>query len=253
MDSPKDIQRTQDTLKFLDYQTLKSNAFGDNRLVDRIYRRAERIASASILLTNHLDSAEPLKYSIRASSIELLTNIVSVRDEIRSPNSHDTHVLRLAIRKFISLMRLLAISGHASYQNCEIVIEALDELLIFIVSARKSNLSESASINRSDLLEGGVQQISNLIARSDDTVAASNTVADITPEVGTKSLILDARAQSILEVLRSQGELAIKGIALNLPEYSEKMIQRELVDLVSLGRVKKTGLKRWSRYSYIEI
>jgi hypothetical protein len=257
MDSPKDVQKTQDTLKFLDYQTLKSNAFGDNRLADRIYRRAERIASASILLTNHLDSGEPLKYSIRSSSIELLSNIMSVKDEMRSPNSHETHVLRLTIRKFISLIRLLAISGHASYQNCEIVIEALDELLVFIVSARKSNLSESASINRSDLIESGILEIPNGAMRSDTSVVTPNVSTNNGDHVVTKesdkSQVLDARAQSILEVLRSQGELGIRGISLNLPEYSEKMIQRELLDLVKLGRVRKTGLKRWSRYSYLDI
>jgi DNA-binding HxlR family transcriptional regulator len=53
-------------------------------------------------------------------------------------------------------------------------------------------------------------------------------------------------------VLRSQGELGIKDVVSNLPEYSEKMIQRELAELVAAGRVKKTGLKRWSRYTYIE-
>lgn len=57
------------------------------------------------------------------------------------------------------------------------------------------------------------------------------------------------RVQNILEVLRVGGSLGIKDIAANLPEYSEKMIQRELLNMASTGRIRKIGLKRWSKYS----
>jgi hypothetical protein len=60
---------------------------------------------------------------------------------------------------------------------------------------------------------------------------------------------LSLRSQTILDILRTGGSLGIKDIAANLPEYGEKTIQRELVTLVSQGKVKKLGLKRWSRYS----
>ena len=63
---------------------------------------------------------------------------------------------------------------------------------------------------------------------------------------------LHVREESIIGVLRSGGELGIRDIAANLPEYSEKMIQRHLVDLIEAGKVKKVGLKRWSRYSLIK-
>ena len=62
---------------------------------------------------------------------------------------------------------------------------------------------------------------------------------------------LSVRELSILGVLRTGGELGIRDIASNLPEYSEKMVQRDLMRLVITGRVKKTGLKRWSRYSIV--
>ena len=59
---------------------------------------------------------------------------------------------------------------------------------------------------------------------------------------------MNRRMDGILEVLRNGAELGIKEIAVNLPEYSEKMIQRELADLVTMGRVTKIGFKRWSKY-----
>mgnify|MGYP001611693170 FL=1 len=57
------------------------------------------------------------------------------------------------------------------------------------------------------------------------------------------------RAEHILGVLGSKEKLGIKDIVSHLPEYSEKMIQRELKGLVALGRIKKTGSKRWSMYT----
>jgi len=63
---------------------------------------------------------------------------------------------------------------------------------------------------------------------------------------------LDRRAQAVLEILKSQGTIGIRDIASNFPEYSEKMIQRELARLIALGRVKKIGFKRWSKYSFVQ-
>jgi hypothetical protein len=54
-----------------------------------------------------------------------------------------------------------------------------------------------------------------------------------------------------MEILRVGGALGIKDIAANLPEYREKMIQRELLDLAAKGRIRKIGLKRWSKYSLV--
>ena len=255
MDSPKDLQKTEGAIKFLDYQTLKSSPFGDNRVGERVYRRAERLASAVVLLTNHVDDKEPLKFEARKSILEVLSNILAIRDEMRSQNSPEANNLKMSVRKVISVVRLLAISGHISFQNAEIVTEALDELLSFINSSRRSNLSESVSISREDLLD--IRETQRFIQeRTKDTSQKSVVETEgttVSPVSGEKKLIsehVSMRSQAILEVLRAQGELGIRDVASNLPEYSEKMIQRELADLVSSGRVKKTGLKRWSRYTY---
>jgi DeoR/GlpR family transcriptional regulator of sugar metabolism len=47
----------------------------------------------------------------------------------------------------------------------------------------------------------------------------------------------------------SKKDVSIKDISLVLTDCSEKTIQRELNSLVLKGQLKKTGAKRWSRYS----
>src|SRR6185369_7556411 len=112
MDAPKDLQKTEGAIKFLDYQTLKSSPFGDNRVGERVYRRAERIASAIVLLTNHIEDSESLKTEARKSAVDILTYILGIRDEMRSPNSPEVNNLKMSVRKAISMVRLLGVSGR---------------------------------------------------------------------------------------------------------------------------------------------
>jgi hypothetical protein len=259
MDTQKDLQKTDGAIKFLDYQTLKSNPFGDNRVGERMYRRAERLASAVVLLTNHIQDTDPLKQDARRSVLDVLSKILAVRDEMRSPNSADVNDLKMSVRKVISVVRLLGVAGNVSFQNAEIVTEALDELLSFLAASRRSNLSDSVTISREDLID--VRESQRFIddrrperasaRRAPETGDATSGAVPSQAGGGPSASKVSSRTQAILEVLRVHGELGIRDVASNLPEYSEKMIQRELADLVSAGKVKKTGLKRWSRYSSI--
>ena len=126
------------------------------------------------------------------------------------------------------------------------MIEGLDELGNFLNVSQNSALSEAYSLSQEGLLdirEGSVKDTVTIKDRT--TVKDISTVSDkVSDNRGP-----NVREESILAVLRSGGELGIRDIASSLPEYSEKMIQRHLVALIGLGRVKKAGLKRWSRYS----
>ncbi len=57
------------------------------------------------------------------------------------------------------------------------------------------------------------------------------------------------RRDVIVQMLRDKKDLTIKDIAIEITDCSEKTIQRELVSLVKKGILKKTGERRWSRYS----
>ncbi|MHB1118342.1 MAG: DeoR family transcriptional regulator [Minisyncoccota bacterium] len=65
----------------------------------------------------------------------------------------------------------------------------------------------------------------------------------------TMSITQEARRTRILKLIKDNREVTIKDIATYFPELSEKTIQRELVSLVEKGVLKKSGERRWSRYS----
>jgi hypothetical protein len=59
------------------------------------------------------------------------------------------------------------------------------------------------------------------------------------------------RREEILKIIKARGSVTIKDITGLVRDCSEKTVQRELMSLVDDKLVKKTGERRWSRYSPI--
>ncbi len=203
-------------------------------------------------MTNHVPHDEPLRRRIRLLSPELLSLMLEGKDEMRASESSKMGKMSSTIRELISLVRMLAVAGLLSRQNSDILTEALDELWQFVSTSQQSLLSESVRFTREDLMD--VRDKSDMSFIKDtkdiknskslkDTAAGKESSGTTEPSPEQSN-----RLENILEVLRSGGSLSVGDIAANLPQYSEKMIQRALFDLVLTGKVSKTGAKRWSRY-----
>jgi len=250
MDYIKNIQKSDHLPRFLDgVRAVRTNPFGENKAGDRAYRRAERLVAAIHLLTNHIPASEPLRSSVRSASLGLLTETMDLRDEMRAIESHKVHAFQVSIRHLISMLRILAVAGFVSIQNADAVTEALDELGNFLAVSQRSPMSENIRFSRDDLLDVRMMDVSFKKDIKDAVYVKDGTVGE--GSVSYKKTVnpLTQRGNTILDILRSGGELGIRDIAANVPEYSEKMIQRELLDLVQRGLVRKSGLKRWSKYS----
>ncbi|MBV9159342.1 MAG: hypothetical protein JO019_01965 [Candidatus Kaiserbacteria bacterium] len=259
MDEQKDVTKTDSISRFIDGHHVRTNPFGENRAGDRAYRRAERIAAALHLLTKHIDDNEPVTKSLKLGSIELLEQILQLRDEMRANQSSSFVAAQSKIRHLISLIRVLTVSGRVSIQNASIMVEALDELGNFLTVSQRSMMSESVTVSREDLLDlrgGSLKSTGPSSATKDikDSITVTETKSVTATSVMTNNTAesnghVSARSRNIIDVLRTGGMMGIKDVCANLPEYSEKMIQRELAELVEAGQVKKIGLKRWSKYS----
>jgi hypothetical protein len=248
MDYIKDGQKADSLARFVDNQEIKTSPFGDNRIGERAYRRAERIVAALHLLTNHVASEEPAREIIRRKGLELLSEVLELRDKMRASASADFTTVQASIRNLISLLRMLTVGGSISIQNGEIVIDALDELGNFLITSVRSSFTESVRLSREDLLdvrEPALRFIKDKDIKDNQTKDRSVANGQASDSASHNSL----RAERIVAVLRQGGEFGIRDIVSHLPEYSEKMIQRELAQLVSGGKAKKSGLKRWSKYA----
>ncbi len=252
--------------RFLDNQTLRTNPFGENLSGEYAYRRAERITSAIYLVTSHIEEDEPACRSIRRGSLQLLHRVLALRAELRAPSSENVRNVQASIRELISLIRILGISGRVSPQNTQLLVDALDELGNLLTTSQRSTLAEAVPLTRADFTphtESSLAQrttaargrVSNSrkIRQSRKGLAPSERSVSLkdTDTVGSKKDEAVSRTGRIMDILRTGMLLGIKDIASNLPEYSEKMIQRDLATLVQENMVKKTGAKRWSKYEIV--
>lgn len=251
MDEIKDVAKKDHLSDFLDNRTLRVQAFGTNISAERAYRRAERLVAAIHLVTNHIRTDEPAREIVRRSSVDLLSSVLMLRDELRSPESAAFRKVQALIRELISLVRILSIAGHISLQNAQALAEALDELANFLIVSQRTMISESVVFEKDEFLD--MEQTPHRRRSSDNmSFREHKTIKDKQSREGAvsdRNTGTRMRGERIVGVLTNQGQLGIKDIAANLPEYSEKMIQRELKGLVTLGRIKKVGSKRWSMYA----
>lgn len=247
IDNVRDSKDITNVLHILDSYQIRTNPFGANVAGDNSYRRAERIGAALHLITNHVPETEPLRLSIREGALRLMAVILELRSGFRAPASERGQAALADIRMLISHIRLLAVAGYISVQNAGAITEALDELGNLLTAAQRSSLSEQVSISRDDLTPPsyeGSRQDRQAPAQKRAPVyrTAAREVRRPVVESG------GARASQILDILKMGGSLGIRDIAANLPQYSEKMIQRELANLVVARSVEKEGEKRWSKY-----
>jgi hypothetical protein len=258
MDVTKDIQKKDTVTKLLGNQTPRTSPFGENISGERAYRRSEKIGAAVFLLTNHLSVSDNLSIEARRAATGLLSSVLSIRDELRSSGSQHVRDFQASARYLISIVRMLAVAGHVSMQNADIVCEAIDDLGAFVQSANRTVLSENIRLARDEFLDvrfgtATYEKVSHVEKDIRKTVVpeseSDNRAEIVLDDQPTASS--DVRAASIIEILRTGGEWGIRDIAAHLPEYSEKMVQRELAALVVANRVKKSGAKRWSRYALV--
>lgn len=259
----KDIKRTDQLTKFLDNQIIRTKPFGPNTFGERAYQRGERLVAALHLLTIHIQMDEPVRQLTRKHGLGLLEDLLLLRDEMRVSNSVKIRNAQSSIRELISLTRMLAVSGFVSTQNAEVVIDALDELGNLLNASKRSPLSESVILGKESLMNGrfpqGIKSPAPSHPGSFLPLQSSLDVTDMKDSGDVKDNVKDdvyrtvdgrnIRTQSVLDILNTRGELGIKEISGQLPEYSEKMIQRELAGLVRAGKIRKSGFKRWSKYS----
>lgn len=251
MDNPRDIQKGDEFSRFVNAQEVRTDPFGRNRAAERLYRRAERICAALYLLTRHISASEPVRAEVRSEALFLLEKVMNLRDEMRAAESDALQSFESSVRRLISLVRVLTAAGFLSFQNADIVIGALDDLGVFVSSAQRSALAEGVSLTREDIMGDTSPLLDRNVLKDikDRRVVKDKTVTDRAQTNVVSKVPAAARAQGIISILQGSGELGIKDIAERLPDYSEKMVQRELAALVKSGQVKKEGFKRWSKYS----
>jgi len=188
---------------------------------EELKEKALKITEALYRTTDLFSDAEPLKWSLRQTALDVL-------------NSRRQDLLGLEeLVKNLTLKLDLASSGtFISKTNFDVIKRAYTELLSNAASFRESY---------KNLLD---PPIAVAIRR------AGNILSD--KPITDRPAYRSGRRETLVSALKEKGPLGVGDLTKLLIEagsiLSEKTVQRELGALVASGAIKQDGDKRWRRY-----
>lgn len=218
-----------------------------------VFKKTEKLAAAIYMVTNLFSDNEPMKWSLRKKSSDVVSFIITYRNSPTQSNAHD---MQGKIFELVSLLNIASVSGLVSNMNFSILKQEFENLSDMFVLRNNSNDIDPGGfrISNSDLevKKPEVQKDLNRVEHKFLVNEHSSGVKDISIPSGAV-FKRNHRQNVIIGLLKKKQNLNVKDIAQNFHDCSEKTIQRELVSLVQNGTLSKTGDRRWTRYSLNQV
>jgi hypothetical protein len=263
----KDISSNQDTPKLPDanaYNQSPIDYFSQNQSFVFVYKKTEKLATALYMVTNLFGDNEPMKWTLRTKVSHLLSYIIGFKDILESREYEFSNDVKTKVLEVVSLLEVASRSGLVSPMNFSILKGEFMNLLSSL-SALKKEQQEGThfafSKNFFEVPHKSPQRVgsspdSHDAFATESSKGHTHTVKDNTSfkeDVSEGTSFKKTNRQSIIiNLLKKKKDLTIKDIAMVIRDCSEKTIQRELIALIDAGVLKKTGERRWSRYSLVQ-
>lgn len=228
-----------------------------------VFKKTEKITAALYLVSGLLKDDEPIKWELRDRGIDLLTSSFTASSSMAPDKNAVIQSLFTAALEIISLLNVARISNLVSEMNHTLLVKEIDNV-IGMLRDRLAQSAENAGYILSesffktpDLFSTGFKSEQQISPISKGQSASSVQQKSEKP-FGTKGFAKHQsdidfkkteRQEHIINLLKGHSNLTIKDFSKVIRDCSEKTIQRELLDLVDRGIVRKEGERRWSRYS----
>jgi hypothetical protein len=274
MNNQKDTQKTS-------INTYGQSDVSDNKSLSNIpihdfaNKKTEKLVTALYLVSDCMDTDDALKGKLRLLGVELLSDMYKL--STLSPTEKQTYI-SVSLSHIYELLSFIEIShsiGFISEMNTSILKKefsmlaselklrqekdkhftfTLDDKMFHLEEGRDQNI---LSENTTGFNYRGQQFIKDK-RTSFDSMSLINNKSPLSTFHTKKTKSFESnlsdrkdRTDKILALIKDKKEISIKDISQAFTDCSEKTIQRELNSLISKGHLKKTGAKRWSRYSII--
>lgn len=234
-------QKTQEPISFFEKDASFVFAF----------KKTEKLASAVYMITNLFSDNEPMKWTLRKKVSDLLSFTLGYKD-IKDSNLHDfAYSAKSRVLELVSMLEVSYRAGLVSHMNYSIVkheFTNLADVFNVPVSTTKHASFDGIAKNFFDVVDNRskVQETAHM---TDGAHTSSAHIKDKNDISDTSVFKRSNRQNIILGLLKKKKELTIKDIALVIKDCSEKTIQRELISFIEAGVLKRTGERRWSKYS----
>ncbi len=261
----KDIQNNSSFNNPLNWKSL--GFFSAEDYLIYVFKKTEKITSALYLVSGLLKDDEPLKWELRDRGMDLLSSSFTASSSIPGDKNVVIQSLFSAALETISILNVAKISNLISEMNHQILVREIDQVVTLLRDRLAQNAENAGYIlsesffKTPDLFSSGFRSEQEAGSRK---IGEFNKGHNTSPQIHGVSTVRSnqrhgnsensqlkktQRQQVIMELLKGQGGLTIKDFSKVIKDCSEKTIQRELLELVDKGMVKKEGERRWSRYS----
>lgn len=220
---------------------------GEDYLV-YIFKKTEKITSALYLVSGLLKDEEPMKWELRDKGMDLLSSSFTASSALPGDKNSVIQSLFTAALETISLLNVCHISHLVSEMNHKILVREIDQVVGLLKDRLTNNALNAGYVlseqffQTPDLFSTGFSKGQELQPKAHSHKGISNGQVAVQQKKTN-------RQEQIVNVLKGQSNLTIKDFSKVIKDCSEKTIQRELLELVEKGVVKKEGERRWSRYS----
>ncbi len=209
--------------------------------------QVEAISKAIYLVTNLFEEKEPLKMSLRRVSVECVEN----------SDKKDSFL------KLNSLIKLSQEIGLITNMNAELLLRVTrDQVLglekkdgskqVNIEGILTNKIEHKEEVDNEIMVIENPEKVEVVLEEKPDKKPSSITINNNTQNIKTItniSMDIGSRRKRILEIVKARGAVTINEFIDAIKGCSSKTIQRELTSLVLSGTLKKTGERRWSKYS----
>lgn len=282
MNNQKDTQKTN--INLYGHNNVRDiKLLSDMSIFGFINKRTEKLVTALYLVSDCMDTDDALKGKIRLLGVELLSDIHKL--SVLSPIDKNNNIIKSLnlINEILAFIEVAYTIGLISEMNTMILKKEFSTLTSELNSEKIKDKHFTFTLDQKmfEVVDENNQQ--NLTSSKGQEIKDKKTPFNNMSFENYKSLLSTAqfkktdletinavsnkedRKKKIIEMIKDlsldktdkkntshgQDGVSIKDISLAFTDCSEKTIQRELNSLVLNGKLKKTGAKRWSRYSIV--
>lgn len=227
-----------------------------------VYKKTEKLASAVYMVTGLFSDNEPMKWTLRKKSSDLMSFTLSYKGLSITRYEDFVHNMKTRVLEIVSLLEISNKGGLVSDMNFAILKTEFMHLLDVLSSSNFYSKELSQDSFSKDFFD--VQNTGNSVQEKQVDKHAPAFLNTVSVQKISHTDVKDKNASAvkdefkrtnrqniILGLLKKKKELTIKDIAEVIKDCSEKTIQRELISFMSAGVIKRTGERRWSKYSLV--
>lgn len=264
MNNKKDTQRTSINIYGQsDVSDIKS--LSDKSIYDFANKKTEKLVTALYMVTDCMDTDDALKGKLRLLGVDLLSDMYRLRT--LSPMDKHVHISASITHIFeiLSFIEIANTIGFISDMNTLILknefegllnklksYQSKDQHFTFTLNEKMFDTPEEDFEDNKHFLKDKRTRVNSMSFMTSKSPIEKFGVVKRTSGQATTFNEREDRSERIIALVKEKKEISIKDISLSFTDCSEKTIQRDLNALVLKGLLKKTGSKRWSRYSVID-